>query len=832
MTKGLTTEVAKKKLHEFGPNEFQYVSKRKFKTLILEIILEPMILLLILCSTLYFFIGGKMEGFVLFAMVAMVIGISLYQQVRSDNALEELRQLSAPKAFVYRDGILQKIPASEVVTEDLCVLSAGDRIPADGRLLKAYEILIDEAVITGESIPVEKRSTINESTVFAGTMVLSGKGLMLVSATGSNTRMGEIGKKLVRIRKSPSILQKSVKRMVKIMGGIALVVTSILVIILYIRSADIVQALLSGLATAMALIPEEFPVILSVFIAIGAWRLSRINVLMREPRVVEILGSANILCVDKTGTITQNKIFLEQIATPNNTFYLNEKDTNSEKNQILQTLSLLHEKDSTDPIENAIKTATARIKHPPVEDVKTFPLNHHLRYASIIVTDKNKTEIHFLKGAPEVLLNKCLIQKEEKQRIEKKLDKLILEGYRVLGVIRSKTEQKQKQNQKQNENEDESDNKLVREKYEFICFLAFSDPIRKEVPSAIEECKKAGIRVIMMTGDHSGTAMHIAKKIGLQNTHLTLTGTEIDELNDNELNKKLKEVQILSRVDPLHKLRIVQLLKRGKNLVAMTGDGVNDAPSLKAAHIGIAMGIKGTDVAREASSIVILDDNFASIVSGIKLGRMISDNIEKAMSYALAVHIPIISLTLIPLFGKTFPLLLLPIHVVFMELIIDPISSVAFETQPIEKNRMTSGPKRSPKNVLTKASLVSSIRDGILVTAAVLTVYFLTKNSQTKEEVRTVCFFCLISSNIILALSKLSKKNSVIAILLHQNLTAKMILLFAFITLIGCMTIPFLQEIFQLQLPSLFNLIIASSATLMLLLTIEAIKLWQQRKHS
>jgi Ca2+-transporting ATPase len=439
-----------------------------------------------------------------------------------------------------------------------------------------------------------------------------------------------------------------------------------------------------------------------------------------------------------------------------------------------------------------------------------------LRYSLTVIKQIDKKEISYLKGAPEVLINKCSPAKEERKNLEFRLNELIREGYRVLAVI--------KRGEEQNQN-GKSD-------HQFICFLAFSDPIRKEVPAAIQECKSAGVKVIMMTGDHSGTAVHIAKTIGIENSESTLTGAEIDKLNDIQLSKKLKEVQILSRVDPMHKLRIVQLLKRGKNLVAMTGDGVNDAPSLKAAHIGIAMGIKGTDVAREASSIVLMDDNFASIVSGIRLGRMISDNLEKAMSYALSVHIPIIILTLVPLFGETFPLLLLPIHVVFMELIIDPVSSIAFETQPIEQNRMTNGPKRAPKHVLSSSSLGTCIADGILVTVTVLSVYFIVKNGEAHEEIRAVCFYSLITSNSLLALSKLSNKNSVITILLHQNLTAKLILLFAFITLVGCMTIPVLQQIFQLKLPSVKNLVIASAIPMLLLLIIEMRKLWKQRRLS
>jgi Ca2+-transporting ATPase len=836
MTKGLSSEEAKKQLRTYGLNQIRRATEGKVGAVFLDIVKEPMIFLLIMCSVLYFIIGGRMEGIVLFAMVGMVIGISLYQKVRSDHALEELKRLSAPKASVYRDGVIISIPALEVVPEDVCVLSAGDRIPADGILLKANQLLINEAILTGESIPVEKNMNVGESAVYCGTMVLSGNGLLLVKATGDRTRIGEIGKKLVRIKKSESPLQKSVQNLVRIMGSVALVVTLILVSILYFRSTNLVQSLLSGLATAMALIPEEFPVILSVFIAIGAWRLSRINVLMREPRVVEILGSANILCVDKTGTITHNKIILEQIVTQKNTFSLNEKQISSEITELLKILSVLYERDSTDPIENAIRKATSKTKISSRYQVRHVPFNHHLRYSKTALRGENKKEFYFLKGAPEVLLNKCSLSKDERKKLELRLNDLIQEGFRVLAVIRQSEKQSEKQNEKQNEKQSENESSHLGSKEklvcQFICFLAFSDPIRQEVPSAIQECKSAGIRVIMMTGDHSGTAIHIAKKIGIENSDHTLTGIEIDNLNDQLLIKKLKDVRVLSRVDPMHKLRIVQLLKRGKNLVAMTGDGVNDAPSLKAAHIGIAMGIKGTDVAREASSIVLMDDNFASIVSGIKLGRMISDNLEKAMSYALSVHIPIILLTLIPLFGSTFPLLLLPIHVVFMELIIDPVSSIAFETQPIEQNRMTSGPKRAPKHVLSSASLRSSIVDGMLVTLVVLCVFFLIRSGEPHEEIRAVCFYSLITSNSLLALSRLSNKNSVITTLIHQNLTAKLILLFSFITLIGCMTVPLLQHIFQLRLPSGKNLAIASAIPLLLLLIIELRKLWRQKRLS
>jgi Ca2+-transporting ATPase len=740
MTKGLSSVTAKEKLRVYGPNELKQEPKKSIKRIVRDVVFEPMIFLLICCSVLYLTIGERIESIVLFLMIGMIILISVFQRTRSENAIEKLRELSSPRALVLRDGEPQRIAGREVVPHDICILSAGDRVPADGKLLTATNLLINEAILTGESQAVVKSTEIENNLVYAGTMVMSGAGMLYVTQTGEMTKFGQIGKSLSGIKKTQTPLQISVKRIVSIMGAVALSVSLGLTLVVFLRHHNLVTAILSGLATSMALIPEDFPVILTIFLALGAWRLSRINVLTRDPAVIETLGSATVLCADKTGTITQNDMALKFVADIEKTYEINETTVQQQYKKLIE---ILHAADpnSLDPTEKGIVRSLSAHGFKVNRPLAIQPFDHGKNHSVISYKSGGKT-IHYIKGAPEKLLPYCHLERTNHIKIETHLNQLTSNGLRVLLIMRSDVPEEFSL-KKKNTNQ-------------FVCLLGLEDPIRKEVPDAVKECQSAGINVIMMTGDHSNTAAYIAKQIGL-NAQEVLTGEELTQLNDESLYKKLESVQVLSRVEPAHKLRIVQLLQRRKHIVAMTGDGVNDAPSLKAAHIGIAMGNKGTDVAREAASLVLLDDNFASIVGGIRMGRRISDNIEKAMSYALAVHIPIIGLALSPIFSAQFPILLLPIHIVFMELVIDPVSSVAFETEKPEEGQMKEPPKKRTKKIFSrKTTLLQSLFEGILIFSGVLLTYFLHNASVELREVRAICFLTLISSNIFLALSKLS----------------------------------------------------------------------------
>ena len=815
MSKGLSSETAQEKLRQYGLNELSPESTKSNRRILRDVLTEPMIFLLICCSALYFVIGERIESIVLFLMIGMIVLISVFQRVRSEKALEKLRELASPRALVLRDGKPTRIPGREVVPHDVCILSAGDRIPADGRLLNATNLLVNEAILTGESQPVVKSTTEENQFLYAGTMVLNGVGMLFVTDTGDATKFGQIGKSLHRVQKTQTPLQKAVKRIVRIMGTVALSVSLGLTLMVFLRQHNLTNALLSGLATSMALIPEEFPVILTVFLALGAWRLSRVNVLTRDPAVIETLGSATVLCADKTGTITQNDMALKYVADFNHCYELNQKPE-AHYIEMLHDTFMASDPNSIDPTEKGIRKSLVLMGFKAQNPLETQPFDHAKNYSSFCYTEEGKW-VQYIKGAPEKLIRLCQLSTTQQKSLEIQLTHLTSNGFRVLLVMKTFSKEPFSLNSKK--------------PGQFVCLIALEDPIRKEVPEAIRECHSAGINVIMMTGDHSNTAAYIGKQIGLQ-TEEVLSGKELMELNDQELFYKLKKVQVISRVEPAHKLRIVKLLQRRKHIVAMTGDGVNDAPSLKAAHIGIAMGNKGTDVAREAASLVLLDDNFASIVGGIKMGRRIADNIEKAMSYALAVHIPIIGLALSPMFSAQFPILLLPIHIVFMELVIDPVSSVAFESEQMEDKLMTDPPKRNSKNLFTKKAFSNSILEGTLIFGCVLSSFFFHAKNTDIAEVRAICFFTLITCNVLLALSKLSRNATIFQIIRLHNPIAKMILSVSFILSILCLFVPFLQNLFEFKSPNGWYFLQSLFSSLILLILLEIIKRWKREKHS
>jgi Ca2+-transporting ATPase len=816
MSKGLSTVTAQEKLRHYGPNELFHTPEQSFHSVVKEVVTEPMIFLLICCSILYFTIGNKMEALVLFSMIGMIVFTSVLQRTRSEKALEKLRELSSPRALVLRDGEPRRIPGREVVPHDVCIVCEGDRVPADGKLIQANNLSINESILTGESLPIEKEIHGEANLLYAGSMVISGKGLLFITHTGEQTKFGQIGKQLKSIRKIKTPLQSAVKRIVRVMGVVAFAVSVGLTLMIFMRKGNWVDAILSGLATSMALIPEEFPVIFTIFLALGAWRLSKINVLTRDPSVIETLGSTTVLCADKTGTITQNEMELTSISDVNQIYSVSNHLTSPNLIPILKDLFHATDHESLDPTEKGIDNVLKQLKFITLPFEKQIPFDHNQKY-TLFTYKKDGIYEHFVKGAPEIILARCSLHKSEQKKIEGHLRTMTGEGLRVLSLMKATSG-------KVIEQIDELD-------FDFVCLIGLADPIRKEVPHAVAECKKAGIKVIMMTGDHSNTASAIGNQIGLNDNEI-LTGVEIDGLTDKELHTKLQSTEILSRVDPIHKLRIVQLLQRRKEIVAMTGDGVNDAPSLKAAHIGIAMGSKGTDVAREAASLVLLDDNFASIVGGIKMGRRISDNMEKAMSYALAVHIPIIGLAISPIFSAQFPILMLPIHIVFMELIIDPVSSVAFETEPMEHSSLQQLPQRSKKRLFNRTTLISSLLEGMLVLGCILFIFLFQDANQPIDTIRATCFFTLVTCNILLALSKLSKSESIFKIIRYHNPMAKLILAGSFLLVILCLYNPTLQEFLHFKAPENVYLAYSVLSSIILLILLEIIKKWKQIRHS
>lgn len=820
MHQGLKSTEAKENLSKHGYNELPEAGPKNLLKIALEVVKEPMFILLISCGTLYIILGDYNEGVILLSTIFIIITITFLQHRKTEKALDALKKLSSPRVLVVRDSIQIRIPGREVVPDDILLLNEGDRVPADALVLDGVNLTIDESLLTGESMSVLKDSEI-ENKIFSGTLVVQGSGSAKVLTTGVHAQLGKIAVSLKDVEEDQTRLQKEMKIFIRRITIAGVLICIGIVFSFYFTRGNFIQSVLNGLAAAMAILPEEFPVVLTVFLALGAWRLSKNKVLTRKPSAIESLGSATVLCSDKTGTITQNKMKVVALSTGESIF----KETDFDQNKTQLESLILHAQiacptDAIDPMEQAIND----IEHTKlsVELVKEYPLTKELLAMTRVVKKVGETKTMIgCKGAPETILNLCRVDSTNLTKHNNAIKLLAEKGYRVLGVASGQWN-KETLPDRQDEIE-----------FSFLGFLALEDPIRPEVPQAIQECYEAGIKVIMITGDYPATAKSIAVQAGFKESAKVMTGDELKSLNDDDLKKRIAEIDIFARVLPEQKLRIVKALKINGEIVAMTGDGVNDAPALKAADIGVAMGNKGTDVAREASSLVLLDDNFASIVSAIRSGRKIFDNLQKAMSYILAIHIPIIGLTLIPGFVPSLPLLLLPLHIVFMELIIDPVCSIAFESEQEEKGIMQRKPRNPNHKFFGMKQISGSLFQGFLLLAMVALVYLLSiGEGHTEGEVRAIAFSSLIIGNIILILSNLSKTRNFIAIMREKNRAAMLILTSAVIMLVIIISSPPLLKLFSFEYPGFYHFIPAGIAATLLLLILEIIKFIKAKKYN
>lgn len=828
MIQGLSTDEAKDRLKIHGYNELPSAKPKNIWRIALEVMKEPMFLLLISCALLYMILGDYREGGILLSAVLVIIFITFYQYQKTEKALEALKKLSSPRALVIRDGIEIRIPGREVVPDDLIILNEGDRIAADGIVLDSVNLTIDESLLTGESIVVTKNIHIDSSNahglVFSGTLVVQGKGLAKVVAIGINTQFGKIGTSLQSIEEDETRLQKEMKVLIRKLFIIGVLISIGVVVTFYLTRGNFIQSLLNGLASAMSILPEEFPVVLTVFLALGAWRLSKNNVLTRKPSAIETLGSATVLCSDKTGTITQNKMEIAALYDGNEIFQKSVfHQKQSQITDLVTTAQHASQKDSIDPMEKAINITNNILALQNELDyklIKEYPLSREL-LAMTRVTENSSENLFSVsaKGAPEAIFTLCKMNEQETAKHTLAVNQMAEQGFRVIAVANAVL-----QNKTLPETQYDFD-------FHFLGLIGLEDPIRTEVPQAIKECKEAGIKVIMITGDFPATAKNIAMQIGLSKDGEIITGDELKKMSDEELRLRITKTNIFARVVPEQKLRIVQALKANNEVVAMTGDGVNDAPALKAANIGIAMGNKGTDVAREASSLVLLDDNFASIVSAIRSGRRIFDNLQKAMSYIIAIHIPIIGLTLLPAFFTSLPLLLMPLHIVFMELIIDPSCSIAFEYEQEEKGIMNRQPRDPNEQFFGGKKILLSAMQGLLLLIMVIIVYFLSiSEGHSEGEVRAIAFTSLIIGNVFLILTNLSKTRSVFSVIKEKNIAVILILSVAIIMLFLALSIPSLEHIFSFSFPGYKHFIPSVLGTVILLLIFETIKIIKNRR--
>jgi P-type Ca2+ transporter type 2C len=842
---GLSEQEAVDRLKQEGYNELPSTRQRSLLAIAAEVLQEPIFLLLVACGVIYFILGDVQEALILLGFVLFITGITLYQEQKTERALEALKDLSSPRALVIRAGKQKRIAGREVVRGDILVLSEGDRVPADAILLSAISLTMDESLLTGESVPVRKRAgAIEEMSrpggddlpfVYSGTLVVQGQGIAEVQAIGNRTELGKIGKALQTVETEETLLQRETRQLVSKLAIVAIAICIGVVVVYGLTRGDWLQGFLAGLALAMAILPNEFPVVLTIFLALGAWRIAQKRVLTRRMPAVETLGSATVLCVDKTGTLTFNRMSVRQLFAGSEFYDVNDhrqEPLPEAFHELVEYSILASQRDPFDPMEKAFKSlgnhylANTEHLHNDWALIQEYPLSEHLlamSHAWKVKTDGSGYVVA-TKGAPEAITDLCHFDQQQTEALSQQVQRMSSQGLRVLGVARAY----------QPHTFLPSNSRLPAQQhdfqFEFVGLVGLADPVRPTVAPAIQECYTAGIRVVMITGDYPGTAQNIAQQIGLFPTDQVITGPELEQMDDATLRQQIKSVNIFARVVPEQKLRLVKALKANGEIVAMTGDGVNDAPALKAAHIGIAMGERGTDVARESAALVLLDDDFSSIVQAIRLGRRIFDNLKKAMAYILAVHIPIAGISLIPVLLK-WPLVLLPVHIAFLHLIIDPACSIVFEAEVDEADVMNRPPRNPKEPLFGKRTLWLSVLQGIGVLIVLLVIFGVALyRGQGELDARALAFTTLIVANLSLIFVNRSWKDTAIATLRLPNTALWWVTGGAIVFLPLILYVPFLRDLFRFSTLHPIDLAICIIGGVSSVLWFEGFKLFNNYK--
>ncbi len=840
---GLSEAEAARRLQTEGRNELPASGRRTVFNIAAEVVREPMFLMLVACGLLYMLTGELSDAVMLLGFVVVVMGITIYQERRTENALEALRDLSSPRALVVRDGAQKRIAGRDVARGDLLILAEGDRVPADAVLRYVINLSVDESLLTGESVPVRKGADPAVQVlappggddlpcVYSGTLVTRGQGVAEVMATGPKTELGKIGKALQSVTPEQTLLQRETGRLVRTLAIVGLSLCVLVVVLYGLTRGNTLKAwgdgVLAGITMAMATLPEEFPVVLTIFLALGAWRISQSRVLTRRMPAVETLGAATVLCVDKTGTLTMNQMTVRRLFAHGAVFDTEATGENvlSETFHVLLEFGILASKrDPFDPMEKALNQLGERFLartehlHHNWTLVHEYPLSPELLALSHVWRSPDGQDfVIAAKGAPEAIADLCHFDGPRRAAMAVQVAAMAGDGLRVLGVARGVSRQ-----EKLPDGQHDFD-------FEFLGLVGLADPVRPTVPAAIRMCYDAGMRVIMITGDYPGTAQNIARQIGLRQPDAVITGPELDALSDADLARRIRDVNVFARVVPEQKLRLVNALKANGEIVAMTGDGVNDAPALKSAHIGIAMGGRGTDVARESSALVVLDDDFTSIVAAVRLGRRIFDNIKKAVAYIFAIHVPIAGLSIVPVFFKDWPLILLPVHVVFLELIIDPACSVIFEAEKEEPDVMRR-PPRDPRQKLFSAWTIGvSLLQGLSVLLIVLGVFIVARyRGHTDTDCRALTFTTLVVANLCLILTNRSWTRTIVSMFRVPNGALWWVIGSGTVCLGLILYVPFLQRLFHFDSLGAMDLVICLSAAVVSVLWFEGLKVLRFR---
>lgn len=824
MHQGLQDDEITRSREEHGSNTLEYDSRHPFWELLKDLFAEPMVILLLAASGIYLILGEIGDALFLAAAILLVAAISLYQDKRSQNALEKLKKLSAPHCKVIRNGELIEIPSGDVVVGDVIQVEEGGSIPADARILQSNDFSVNESMLTGESLSIFKDANSEKNMIFRGTAVVTGLALAEVTAVGTSTEIGKIGSQLESIGQESTPLEKQIHSAVRKMIYLGVAVFLITWALNYFRSSDILDSLLKALTMAMSILPEEIPVAFTTFMALGAWRLMKMGIVVKQMKTVETLGSATVICTDKTGTITENRMELTAVFTledPNPVAFTS--DLQSSHQQLLRMAMWSSEPIPFDPMEVALHEAYGTSfeldERPNFSMVHEYPLGGKPPMMTHIFEDANGTKVIAAKGAPEALMVVSSLTAEQRKQTEDALTALASKGYRVLGVGCASFEGDDYPKAQQEFN------------FEFNGLVAFYDPPKPNVESVFNAFYKAGIDVKIVTGDNAATTASIARQVNFKGVDESISGDQLMQLTTDQLDQKVEQANIFTRMFPEAKLKIILALKGQGQIVAMIGDGVNDGPALKAAHIGVAMGHKGTEIAKEAASLILLEDDFSKLVDAVAMGRRIYTNLKKAIQYVISVHIPIILTVFLPLaLGWIYSNIFSPIHVIILELIMGPTCSIIYENEPMEKYTMEQPPRPISNSFFQWKELSTSILQGIMIAVGILIAYqWAVQNGANEPLTRTMVFTTLMTANIFLTLVNRSFYYSILTTLKYRNKLVPLIIGISVLLTACFIYVPPLTSFFDFEPLNAIQLAVAVILGMSSVLWYEGVKLWKRR---
>lgn len=822
--KGLTAEEVVSAREIFGENRLNYKIKNSFFEALKSLVKEPMLILLFITSSIYFISGNIGDGIYLVSAIILVSTISLYQYSRSKNALSALEKFTQPICKVIRNGEIHEISGEEIVIGDFIIVEEGTSISADGIIIQSNDFSVNESILTGESFSINKNPNDENNLIFRGTTVDRGLAIAKIVAIGNETKLGKIGKSIENITEEKTPLELQINNFVKKMVVLGIIVFIIVWVLNYLNSFRLINSLIKALTIAMSILPEEIPIAFTTFMALGAWRLMKMGIVVKKMKTVETLGSATVICIDKTGTITENRMTLAKLYnfSTNIVHDLKEK-TNSIDQEIITIAMWASEPLPFDPMEISLHDEYSKLttidERSQFHIIHEYPLDGKPPMMTHIFENEKKIRIIAAKGAPEAIINVSELTNHDKLVIEKIISQFANDGYRVLGVAKAKFE---------------DDNYPLTQqefKFKFIGLLAFYDPPKKNIQAVLNNFYKAGISVKIITGDNAATTISIAKQIGFTGFENSISGDELMQLNEKELKEFVIKTNIFTRMYPDAKLRIINALKSNNEIVAMTGDGVNDGPALKAAHIGIAMGKKGTEIAKQSASLILLEDDLSKMIEAIAMGRKIYSNLKKAIRYIISIHIPIILTVFIPLaLGWIYPNIFSPIHIIFLELIMGPTCSIIYENESLEIDSMIKKPRQFTSTFFNRKELVVSIIQGLFITFGTLSIYeFAVSQSYNENTTRTMVFLVLITANIFLTLVNRSFSSSIFETMKNKN---NLVLLINSITISITALLLFVKPInhfFEFEKLSIIQLILSVVVGFLSIIWFEIVKLLRRK---